>query len=57
MFTSTRYDVPCTSPSNLGENFNQSEYAAVGAVFQFAFSSLARGVPSCVASCKPFKHV
>ena len=40
-----------------GENFSQSEYVAVGAIFQFAFLPLTRGDPSCVPLCKFFEHV
>ena len=40
----------------LGENFSQSEYVAVGAIFQFAFLTLTRSDPSCVPLCKSFEH-
>ena len=40
-----------------GENFSQSEYVAVGAIFQFAFLTLTRSDPSCVPLCKSFEHV
>ena len=39
-----------------GENFSQSEYVAVGAIFQFAFPPLAKGVPSCVPFHKSFER-
>ena len=40
-----------------GENFSQSEYVAVGAIFQFAFLTLTRSDPSCVPLCKSFEHM
>ena len=39
------------------ENFSQSEYVAVGAIFQFDFLTLTRSDPSCVSLYKSFQHV
>ena len=41
----------------LGKNFSQSEYVAVGAIFQFALLTLTRSDSSCVPLCKSFEHV
>ena len=46
-----------TNQAISGENFSQSEYVAVSAIFQFAFLMLTRSDPSCIPLCKSFEHV